>query len=98
MKHIYKNQTALKLTLITGLEFEEGDSVAIKYRKPDGTEGVFDAEVKDNDTEGAICHDFTDNDELDQAGWWKFWAFVTFSDERTAAGKSVSVYVYEEGH
>lgn len=97
MKHIYKNQTALRLSLATGVEFESSDSAVIKYRKPDGTEGLFAAQVSDRE-KGVICHDFTNEAELDQTGWWKFWAFITFKDERTAAGKSVSVYVYEEGH
>ena len=97
MKHIYKNQTALRLSLDTQVDFETGDSAAIKYRKPDGTTGTFTATIDEN-RDGIIYHDFTDSAELDQSGWWKFWAFVTFSDERTAAGKSVSVYVYEEGH
>ena len=94
MKHIYKNQTALRLSLVTGVEFENGDSAEIKYKKPDGTVGTFPAAISQD---GIIFHDFTDPDEIDQTGWWKFWAFVTFSDERTAAGKSVSVHVYEEG-
>ncbi len=34
MKHIYKNHTALRLSLVTGIEFEYGDNAEIKYRKP----------------------------------------------------------------
>lgn len=96
MKHIYRNQTALRLSLDTGIDFEQGDNAEIKYIKPDGTAGAFTAAINGNDS-GIIFHDFTEPDEIDQSGWWRFWSSVTFSDGRCAAGKSVRVYVYEEG-
>ena len=53
MKHIYKNQTALRLSLVTGVEFETGDSAEIKYKKPDGTVGTFPAAISQD---GIIFH------------------------------------------
>jgi hypothetical protein len=35
--------------------------------------------------------------EIDMAGWWVFWAFITFADGRTAAGEAAKVYVWKEG-
>lgn len=96
MKHIYMNQTALRLSLDTGIDLQEGDSGEIRYRKPDGSTGFFPAFINEY-KEGVIFHDFTDSEELDQWGWWRFWAYVTFSDGRTASGKSVNVFVYQEG-
>jgi hypothetical protein len=31
------------------------------------------------------------------AGWWSFWAFITFADGRTAAGEAAKVYIWAEG-
>jgi hypothetical protein len=35
--------------------------------------------------------------EIDVAGWWVFWAFVTFSDGRTAIGEAARVHVWKQG-
>jgi hypothetical protein len=95
MGKIYKCQTALRITLKTFVDLEGIISAVIKYRKPDGTVGEFSAAVSDT-ANGIIFHEVIEG-EIDVSGWWTFWAFITFSDERTAAGEAAKVYVWEEG-
>ena len=85
MAKIFKGQTALRITLKTFTDLEGVISAAIKYRKPDGSTGEFAAAVGDT-AKGVIFHEVIEG-EIDASGWWAFWAFVTFADGRTAAGK-----------
>ena len=45
---------------------------------------------------GIIFHECLDG-EIDKAGWWSFWASVTFADGRVAPGEVVKVFVWDEG-
>lgn len=95
MGKIYKGQTALRITLKTFTDLEDIDNAVIKYRKPCGTEGEFSAAVSDT-SKGIIFHECIEGD-IDVSGWWSFWAFITFSDGRCAAGEAAKVYVWNEG-
>jgi hypothetical protein len=92
---IYRGQSALRITLKTYTDLEGIQAAAVKYTKPDGTAGSFAAGVQDAG-EGIIFHECIEG-EIDRAGWWTFWAFITFGDGRTAAGEAVRVFVWEEG-
>jgi hypothetical protein len=70
-------------------------SVVIRYRKPDGESGEFAAAVSDVE-KGVIVHECVEGD-IDLAGWWAFWAFVTFEDGRSAAGERARLFVWNEG-
>jgi hypothetical protein len=95
MSRIHKGQSALRLTVKTFTDLEGIISAVIKYRKPDGVCGEFDAGVGDT-AKGVIFHECIDH-EIDLAGWWAFWAFITFADGRTAAGETAKVFVWQEG-
>jgi hypothetical protein len=95
MAKVFKGQSALRITLKTFTDLEGCISAVIKYRKPDGKTGEFSAAVGDM-ARGVIFHECIEG-EIDASGWWAFWAFVTFADERTAAGEAAKVYVYHEG-
>jgi hypothetical protein len=95
MSRIFKGQSALRLTVKTFTDLEGIISAVIKYRKPDGSTGEFPAGVGD-ETKGVIFHECIEY-EVDMAGWWAFWAFITFADGRTAAGEAAKVYVWKEG-
>jgi hypothetical protein len=92
---VYCGQSALRIILKTFTDLEGIISAVIKYRKPDGTMGSFAAGVVDSG-KGIIFHECIEG-ELDMPGWWVFWAFVTFGDERTAAGEAAKVFVWDEG-
>jgi hypothetical protein len=97
MSKIYKNQSGLRLTLETGVNLTTALSLKIKYIKPDKTAGSWNATITGTTK---VYYDFTNNvgvSELNQSGLWIVYAFVTFSDNRTAPGEPVTIMVYEEG-
>jgi hypothetical protein len=95
MGRIFRGQSALRITVKTFTDLEGNISAIIKYRKPDGSIGEFGAGVGDT-VKGVIFHECIEG-EIDMAGWWVFWAFITFADGRTAAGEAAKVYVWKEG-
>ena len=95
MTTIFAGQTALRISARTGTALSDVSTCEIRYEKPDGTRGHFPAFVSDQGR-GVVSHDLTEN-EVDQAGWWRFWVFVTFVDERSACGDAVRVFVRNEG-
>ena len=95
MAKIFKEQTALRITLKTFTDLEGVLSAVIRFCKPNGMTGEFTAAVGDT-VKGVIFHECIEG-ELDLSGWWSFWAFVTFSDGRTAAGEAAKVYIWNEG-
>ncbi|AEF85336.1 hypothetical protein TREPR_2196 [Treponema primitia ZAS-2] len=95
MQRIYKGQSALRITVKTFTDLEGIEGAVIKYRKPDGSVGELSAGVGDV-AKGVIFHEVIEG-EIDRAGWWTFWAFITFGDGRTAAGEAAKVFVWKEG-
>jgi hypothetical protein len=95
MGKIFKFQSALRITLKTFVDLEGIISAVIKFCKPDGKKGEFATAVLDT-ANGVIFHEVIEG-EIDASGWWAFWAFITFSDGRTAAGEVAKVYVWKEG-
>jgi hypothetical protein len=95
MGKVFKGQSALRIRVKTFTDLEGIDSASIKYRKPDGAWGEFSAGVSDT-VKGVIFHECIEG-ELDIAGWWVFWAFITFADGRTAAGEAAKVFIWNEG-
>jgi hypothetical protein len=97
VKKIYKGQSALRLIVKTYTDLKGADRAAIRYVKPGKAQvrGEFSA-VVDDEERGIIRHDFNEG-ELDESGWWVFWAYAEFAGGRCAAGEPVKVYVWEEG-
>jgi hypothetical protein len=95
MGRIFLGQSALRITVKTFCDLEGVLSAVIKYRKPNGLLGELAAAVGDV-AKGVIFHECIEG-ELDVSGWWVFWAYITFSDGRTAAGEAAKVYVWREG-
>jgi hypothetical protein len=95
MSRIFKGQSALRITVKTFTDLEGIISAIIKYRKPDGATGELSGGGGDT-TKGVICHECIAG-EIDMAGWWVFWAFISFADGRTAAGEAARVFVWTAG-
>ena len=68
----------------------------IKARKPDDTEVIFPAVVKDTE-KGIIFYDVQSEDDFDKVGWWTLWPLFVFDDDRTSCGRAQKAFVYEEG-
>lgn len=96
MGKIYQNQSSLRITATTGVDISGATALAIKYRKPSGTEGSWTATESDA-TEGIIYYDLVDENDLDEVGAWAIWGHVTFSDGRSAPGEPFTLTVKEEG-
>ncbi len=96
MKRIYKSKTKLRILIDTKCDLSGFQTVSIMAKKPDDTTVSFPAVVKDVE-KGVIFYDVQTVDEIDVAGWWTFWPEVIFDDDRTACGRAVKVFVYEEG-
>jgi hypothetical protein len=95
MGNIYCGQSSLRVTARTFVDLSEAVKCLVKFRKPDGSEGAFNAAIADAET-GVIFHECLSG-ELDASGWWRFWAFIEFADGRTTCGEAVKVFVWEEG-
>jgi len=96
MGKIYVNQTALRLQLYVGTDVDTALSLKIKYTKPD-SETIYEfIALEPTDAVKSIYYDFQEGD-LNVAGQWIFWAYVTFSDGRSAPGEPVKIRVWEEG-
>lgn len=96
MKRIYKSKTKLRILIDTKCDLSGFQTVTIMAKKPDDITVSFPAVVKDVE-KGIIFYDVQAADEIDVAGWWTFWPKVIFDDDRTACGRAVKVFVYEEG-
>lgn len=96
MGKIYKGQDALTIRLTTGQDITDATPVLIKYRKPSGVEGSWTASITTALT-GVISYTMADTNQLDEVGLWTFWAHITFSDGKVAAGEPVEKWVYNEG-
>ena len=95
MGKIIKGQSALRIVVNTFTNLADCLMAVIRYRKPNGVTGEFGAGVLDGE-KGLLVHECIEG-EIDVSGWWVFWAFVTFTDGRTAAGEAAKVYVWKVG-
>jgi hypothetical protein len=95
MNKIYAGQTSLSLRVNTACPLNDAELCEIRYRKPDGSEGAFEAVILDPMT-GLLGYDLGTGD-LDQPGWWSFWSWVQFSGGRWAPGDPKKVYIRQEG-
>ena len=95
MGRIFKAQSALRLVIKTFCNLEGIIAAYIRYQKPDGKRGEFQAGVSDAEN-GVIQYECIEGD-IDVSGWWSIWAFIVFEDGRSAAGQPAKVYVWREG-
>lgn len=95
MGKIYVGQTALTFQATTGEDITDA-TCAIKYKKPNGTTGSWDAEIVTALT-GVIKYEISEASDLDMAGDWIVWAYITFVDGTVVAGEPATISVYSEG-
>ena len=96
MGKIYVAQTALRFAATLSIDITGATVVQIKYKKPDGTEGEWDAVVSDAST-GVIYYNVADADVLDVAGVWTLWGYVTLASGKSVPGEPFNKKVYAEG-
>lgn len=94
MKNIFKSKTKLRILIDTKCDLSGFQSVSIVAKKPDDEIVTFPAVVKDAEN-GIIFYDVQNESDFDLSGWWTLWPEVFFDDDRTARGRSVRFFVYE---
>jgi len=101
MGKIYVGQTRLRITLETQADLTDADVFEIKYIKPSGTEGSWTA-ICDDLAKGEIYYENFVSTTLDEAGLWRFWAYVTWSgssaaEDESVPGEAFELQIYNEG-
>jgi hypothetical protein len=100
MSKIFKYQTYVRIQLEAGVSVAGALATEIKYLKPGGDTGSLPATVY-NTALGILYYDVPGDSsevefELDEAGRWSFWTWVTFADGRTARGDTYNIQIYDE--
>lgn len=96
-QRIFKNQTALTLKLDTKIDLTSVTNVWMKYKKPSGVTGIWDATIDSPATAGIISHVIASASELDELCDWRRWAYIEIGGTKYAPGDAVTFTVYEEG-
>ena len=93
---IYVGQSELRIQLTLSVDVTGATKTWIKYKKPTppGTVGHWPATILTAAT-GVIYYDVIST-EIDTAGVWTLWPFVTFSDNRSAPGAPTLMTVTAE--
>ena len=95
MGKVYVGQTALTITLTTGVDVTDATCL-VKYKKPYGTTGSWPATII-TPTTGVIRYAVTASTIIDEKGEWTAWSHITFDDGTVAAGEPIKFTVYNEG-
>lgn len=96
-ERIFKGQTALTLRLDTEIDLTTATDAWMKYKKPNGTIGQWDAIIDSPTISGKISYIIQSSNDLDQVGEWTRWAYIEIGGTKYAPGDSVTFEVYEEG-
>lgn len=95
-QRIFKNQTALTLKLDTKIDLTSATNVWMKYIKPSGVTGIWNATIDSPATAGIISHIIAAG-ELNESCEWTRWAYIEIGGTKYAPGDAVTFTVYEEG-
>ena len=96
MGKIYKGQTKLSISVSVGQDITGATATNIKYKKPSGNFGYFEATVIDS-TKGIIKYNIQSSSDLDEVGTWSFWAYIVFASGDYACGEAKQQEVSREG-
>ena len=92
MGKVYTGDVGTRIILDCGIDVSAATTKQIKYRKPNGDEGVWDAaSVGGEDTQ--IYYDVEAND-IDQVGLWLFQAYIEMAGW-SGHGEQAPLIVYE---
>ena len=75
MGKIFAGQSSLSLQVHTGLDLTQTIAWEIRWTTPSGISGGFPASILGNPLDGILGYNLQEGD-LNQAGWWNFWAWV----------------------
>lgn len=90
---IYKNQTKLTIKITITGDLTGYLTAKIKYVKPNGSTGEWTAMVTDQ----VLSYSVVDVNDIDVAGNWVIYPYVTYSDGKTITGTPSDIKVYNGG-
>ena len=98
MPKVYIGQTSLQLRLCIEQDITNVyNRILIRFKRPNGTMGYWDAEVLDS-VRGIIAFNMNSNaPTFNDVGWWTIWAYIFFKDGSVSVGDAVRIEVFEEG-
>jgi hypothetical protein len=91
---VYVGDARVRITLETGIDISSAPELAIAFQRPDGTSGVWTAQLDGTEDMYVV----TEPDTLDQAGAWRLQARRRWSDTEKQDGAAVALMVYEAFH
>jgi hypothetical protein len=102
---VYKDQSALMIRLNTKVDLTDATIMKIKYKKPGGTTGEWNASkdttyeerIDGSDVYVRIYYNIPDDTVIDESGIWTFWSHVTFAGGRAAPGNPFQKHFQIEG-
>lgn len=96
---VFKDQTALRLSLNTLVDFSvtPPTSAKIHYKNPSLETDEWEASIIEDSTVGEIFVNFSDVINFDEAGTWYLWSELEFSDGRVAYGVTQKYTVRDTG-
>ena len=96
MSKVFKTQDYLKIELSYQEDISASiSSAVIKYIKPDGTTGSWNA-IHSPSTK-TISYATPLGSPLNQAGKWSVWSYATMNDGRHIPGEVFKFTIFEEG-
>lgn len=95
MGKAYDTQTVLKFIANTHTDITGASARKIKYKKPDGTTGEWVAAEEGDPLEGKISYEVVA--ALGAFDCWIFWAWIEFTEGKSAPGEARKIMIYEEG-
>lgn len=96
MSKIYKNQTDLKIVVMTNKNLSGYSDVRLKYKDPSGADGYFPVEIE-NPINGMVSYSTPLNTPLDKEGNWTFWIYATSPSGFVSIGEPFKLTVNNEG-
>lgn len=98
MAKVFIGQTALQIRLNLNQDLRNNvKRVIIKYRKPNGILGFWNAEIIDA-IRGIVAFTLDPNaGGLDDSGYWTFWGFIYYLDGSVTPGDPIQIGVYQQG-
>lgn len=95
MGKAFDTQTVLKFIACTHVDITGASDRKIKYKKPDGTTGEWDASEEGDPLVGKISYEIVE--ALGVFNGWLLWAWIEFSEGLSASGEARKIMIYEEG-
>ena len=90
MAQVFKGDVGTKIRCDAGMDISAASSLKIRYAKPDGTKGLWDATLEGT----RFAYYITQDGDLDQIGQWEVQIYATIGSW-TGHGEKAVFEVYD---